>query len=154
ETGEHDVAALGRGRCQGDVRRVDVDHAGEGGARGLAQREHLLDVRLPSAPALEIAALAGRHRLHGRCRERPHRAGVEVGEPLEHGKLGAGLFEVHVSVLSTGAWSESSMPFRPRRWSGQTTSGPASAPRTRTWSMPGPSPVKPRWRRSGLKLKS
>ena len=144
EAGQDDVAALGRRAGQRDVRRVDVDDAGERGPGLVAQREHLLDIGLPAAAAVEVPLLPGGHRLERRAREWAHRPGIQERQALEDGELRAGLLEVHVSDLSTGAWSESSMPFRRRRSSGQTCSGPASSPRTRTWSIPGPSPVKPR----------
>ena len=50
----------------------------------------------PLRPSLEIAAASAAHRLGRRARERPERAGVQVREPLEHGKLGAGLLKLHV----------------------------------------------------------
>ena len=52
----------------------------------VATGEHRLEVRLTGATLLEVAGERGPHRLHGPARERPVRARVEIGEPVEDGE--------------------------------------------------------------------
>ena len=103
EPRQDDVAAVrGRGR----ERHVLGRHADEGREllpHGRPQLERTLEVRRPAAAVLEIGLLLGGHRLDRRAGERPVRARVQVGEPLEDGELRASLLEGHSNLVSTGA---------------------------------------------------
>ena len=64
--------------------------------------ERSLEVRAVRPALLELAALHLVHRLHGRARERAERAGVQVGQALEHRQAGAHRYEVDAITASTG----------------------------------------------------
>src|SRR5262249_35556117 len=139
ESGDDDVAAIGRRRGERHERVVDAEERAELLPYLPAERQRGVGEGLARARLAELAVECRSHRLRRRDRERTVGACVQVGVALEYRKRRTGLLEGHTSILSsTGAWSESSRPFCRRRSSGQTRSGPASAPRTSTWSIPGP----------------
>src|SRR5439155_25551832 len=104
-------------------------------ARNIAQVEHALEVLLAASPVLEITSCLLDERVDRYPRKRPICPRVQVGEPLEDGKLRACFFRRHSTVSSTGAWSESNRLPKRRRSSGQAAALPASSPRTMIWSM-------------------
>ena len=127
------LAAIGRRARQGDAggigpqqRREPAPHVGAQPVE-LAPRTRRRGARCrdPRAAACRIASTVGRA-------SGPNVPGVQVREPLEHRKLGAGLLERHPISASIGAWSESSTPSSVRRASGQVAVRPSSAPRTST----------------------
>ena len=111
EPGENDVAAVGRRGSERDALGTDADERAQLGARLLAQRQHTLEPLLAETAQLEIAPPLRRHRVSGFAGERPERAGVEIGDAVEHRESGAGLLEAHPTRISTGAWSDSTTPF-------------------------------------------
>ena len=92
---EHEVAAVGRRRRQRDLLRLDRDEPGEPGPELGAQVHDPLDVRASRPAVDEVAILLGVHGVEGRSRERAAAPGLEVRQPVEHGELGACLFEGH-----------------------------------------------------------
>ena len=56
---------------------------------GLTQRQRALEARPPAPPVFEVVRDLALQRLDGAAGERAERAGVEVRDPLEHGKLRA-----------------------------------------------------------------
>ena len=102
EPGENDVARVRRRGDESDALRRHLEHAGHGHARLLAQGQSLLEVSLPASALLEVPPVPLRHRLDRRPRERPVRAGVQVGIAFEDRKLGPRFFERHAAVASTG----------------------------------------------------
>ena len=52
----------------------------------VAAREHPFEVLLAGPALLQVAVEHGLHRLHGPARERPVRARIEIGEPVEDGE--------------------------------------------------------------------
>ena len=116
EPGEHDVAAVGRRRRQRDVLDVDADERGDVAAELLAQRQECARTaralprpsRSPRSSSARIASIVS-------ARERPDAAGLQVGEPLEHGKLRAGLLEGHGRILTTAGSNVRLHARRPRR---------------------------------------
>src|SRR4051794_5321735 len=118
EPGEDDIASV-RGRAdEGNVLGRELEQAGERLAGALAQGEDLLEVGLSAAALLEIALVPFRHRFDCRARERAVRAGVQVRVALEDRELGSSLLEGHVTLASTGAWSEKMRPSTRRRSTG------------------------------------
>ena len=143
EPGKDDVAAVRRRAGQRDLLGRGSDEEGNRGAHLRPQLEQPLEVRLAEAAALEVGVQLtplGRPTAEA---VRPERARVQVRDPLEHGKERARLARSHPIVTSTGAWSESTSPSCRRRSSGQAVSGDVARPRTRTWSIPGPSADQP-----------
>ena len=70
-------------------------------------------VILQVTPVVAVAPLLLRDRVQGGARERPERAGVEVGDPVEHG-IGVARGS-HPTLASIGVWSERVRPARTRR---------------------------------------
>ena len=83
---QDDVAPLRRGGRERDGLRRRPEEAGERRTDLVATGEHRLEVPLTGATLLEVAGERGPHRLHGPARERPVRARVEIGEPVEDGE--------------------------------------------------------------------
>ena len=102
EPGEDDVAAVGGRARQRDLLDLDADEAGERAAHLEAQREHPLEVRRAEAAVLELGALLALHGVECRPSQRPERAGIEIGLPLEHRKERPRLVEGHPTFVSTG----------------------------------------------------
>ena len=103
EVGRDDLVLLGEPEPgESDALRRHLEHAGHGHARLLAQGQSLLEVSLPASALLEVPPVPLRHRLDRRPRERPVRAGVQVGIAFEDRKLGPRFFERHAAVASTG----------------------------------------------------
>ena len=103
EAGEHDVAAVGRRRCQRDLRRVDLDQRRELLPELLAEGEDALEVGLANASVVGARAELGLHRVEGRLRKRPEGARIEIRDALEHGEERPRLLDRHSMRASTGA---------------------------------------------------
>ena len=136
EAADDDRAALGGGARERHLRRIGVDEARERLTGLVPQRDRLLEVRQAASAVLGVVLDRLHERVRDGARERPERARVEVGDPLEHGEERAGLLEGHdVSVsmrASTTGWSESTTPSCTRCSRGHATTDSTRAPRTRT----------------------
>ncbi len=86
---EDDVAALRRRSCQGDRALRGSEEAGERRPEILAAGEHRIEVLATRAPLFQVAGERCLHRLDSSPRQRPVRARIEVGGPLEDRKPGA-----------------------------------------------------------------
>ncbi len=88
QPGQHAHDAVARARRQGDVGDLGAEHPRVGRALAVAQLEQRVDVLL-RAPQRSAAIEDLEGRAHGRVRQRPARAGVQVGPVLEDRELGA-----------------------------------------------------------------
>ena len=137
---EHDVAALGRARREGDLERVGGDDVGEPCAKSIPQPHHLLEVRQAAAPLEGVPLQRRADGVERRARHRPKGAGVEIRDPLQHGELPPRLLERHPTSRSTGAWSDSTRPFCTRRERSHRGAGPPRASRLRRCASSSPTP--------------
>ena len=92
---EDDVAAVGRGRGQRDLFRLRTDEVGKLGAQFGSKGEDALDVFDPHPALAQVSPLLGSHRLGRPAGERPCASRLQIGDLLEHRKLGACLLEGH-----------------------------------------------------------
>ena len=92
---EDDVAAVRRGRGQRDLVRLRADEVGKLGAQLGSKGEDALDVLDPHPALAQVPPLLGAHRLGRPASKRPRASRLQIGDLLEHRKLGACLLEGH-----------------------------------------------------------
>ena len=85
-----------------------AETSGEPRPHLLPQLHHLASkYGMPLRPSAASRSSAARTASSTCARHRSERPGVEVRDPLEHGKLGPRLLEGHPASRSTGAWPDS-----------------------------------------------
>jgi hypothetical protein len=121
QAGDRDVAPVARRAGQGDCRGGRADGIADGVPRSAAQVADVVEVRLAEPSLLELLPLALDERLDGIPRQRPERAGVQVGDAGQHGELGSDRGEVHGHIIaaSTGHGRRAETYAAARVWPGR-----------------------------------
>ena len=89
EGGEHRVDPVGRRAGESDLAGLGVQEPRHSSAQLLAARHHLLHEGVAGATLLQLQPKRPLRGLERPARHRPVGPGIQVGQPLEHGELGA-----------------------------------------------------------------